>query len=190
MKRRDLIRELNKIGCVLIRHGARHDWYQNPKKAKAAKCLGNLGNAILAITDGKGNTDAFMARVRKEAEAVWTAAGIEWEDREAFSERSRKNYGDRTKPEGYEGLKSKGSSWQSLARGTGNIEAEQLNGDVAHLGRLLGIEVPYNALLWRLADEMAREGTPPGKYSAEDLMAMVKQAFDGPLSGGDGTANT
>ena len=31
MKRRDLIRELNKIGCVLIRHGARHDWYQNPK---------------------------------------------------------------------------------------------------------------------------------------------------------------
>ena len=31
MKRRDLIRELNKIGCVLIRHGARHDWYQNPQ---------------------------------------------------------------------------------------------------------------------------------------------------------------
>ena len=30
MKRRDLIRELEKIGCVLIRHGAKHDWYQNP----------------------------------------------------------------------------------------------------------------------------------------------------------------
>ena len=30
MKRRDLIRELKKIGCVLIRHGGKHDWYQNP----------------------------------------------------------------------------------------------------------------------------------------------------------------
>ncbi|MCY3721962.1 MAG: type II toxin-antitoxin system HicA family toxin [Candidatus Poribacteria bacterium] len=30
MKRRDLIRELRKIGCVLIRHGGNHDWYQNP----------------------------------------------------------------------------------------------------------------------------------------------------------------
>ena len=31
MKRTDLIRELEKIGCVFIRHGGRHDWYQNPK---------------------------------------------------------------------------------------------------------------------------------------------------------------
>ena len=30
MKRRDLIRELEKMGCVLIRHGSKHDWYQNP----------------------------------------------------------------------------------------------------------------------------------------------------------------
>ncbi|MFQ5824941.1 MAG: type II toxin-antitoxin system HicA family toxin [bacterium] len=31
MKRRNLIRELEKMGCLLIRHGARHDWYQNPR---------------------------------------------------------------------------------------------------------------------------------------------------------------
>ena len=31
MKRRDLIRRIENGGCVLIRHGARHDWYQNPK---------------------------------------------------------------------------------------------------------------------------------------------------------------
>ncbi len=29
MKRVDLIRELERLGCVLIRHGARHDWYRN-----------------------------------------------------------------------------------------------------------------------------------------------------------------
>ncbi len=31
MKRRDLVRELEKMGCVFIRHGGKHDWYQNPK---------------------------------------------------------------------------------------------------------------------------------------------------------------
>jgi len=30
MKRTDLIRTLEKMGCVLIRHGGRHDWYHNP----------------------------------------------------------------------------------------------------------------------------------------------------------------
>jgi predicted RNA binding protein YcfA (HicA-like mRNA interferase family) len=31
MKRADLIRALDEMGCILIRHGAKHDWYQNPK---------------------------------------------------------------------------------------------------------------------------------------------------------------
>jgi len=30
VKRVDLIRSIEKIGCVLIRHGAKHDWYRNP----------------------------------------------------------------------------------------------------------------------------------------------------------------
>jgi predicted RNA binding protein YcfA (HicA-like mRNA interferase family) len=30
MKRLDLIQSLQKAGCVLLRHGGRHDWYQNP----------------------------------------------------------------------------------------------------------------------------------------------------------------
>ena len=31
MKRRDLIRVVENSGCILVRHGARHDWYQNPQ---------------------------------------------------------------------------------------------------------------------------------------------------------------
>ncbi len=31
MKRKDLIKELEKMGCVLIRHGTKHDWYHNPR---------------------------------------------------------------------------------------------------------------------------------------------------------------
>ncbi|MBE0431812.1 MAG: type II toxin-antitoxin system HicA family toxin [Dehalococcoidia bacterium] len=35
MKRKDLVRRLEEKGCVLIRHGRRHDWYQNPETGVA-----------------------------------------------------------------------------------------------------------------------------------------------------------
>ena len=31
MKRIDLIRQIEQMGCVLLRHGAKHDWYHNPR---------------------------------------------------------------------------------------------------------------------------------------------------------------
>ncbi|WP_430755160.1 type II toxin-antitoxin system HicA family toxin [Magnetovirga frankeli] len=31
MKRRDLIRLLEQMGCVLVPNGGRHDWYTNQK---------------------------------------------------------------------------------------------------------------------------------------------------------------
>jgi mRNA interferase HicA len=34
MKRKDLIKKIAATGCTLIRHGARHDLYQNPKTGK------------------------------------------------------------------------------------------------------------------------------------------------------------
>lgn len=30
MKRVDLVATIEHMGCNLIRHGGRHDWYQNP----------------------------------------------------------------------------------------------------------------------------------------------------------------
>ncbi len=30
MKRTDLIRTIEGMGCIFIRRGGRHDWYQNP----------------------------------------------------------------------------------------------------------------------------------------------------------------
>jgi predicted RNA binding protein YcfA (HicA-like mRNA interferase family) len=30
MKRVDLIRTIEKFGCVFVRHGGKHDWYYNP----------------------------------------------------------------------------------------------------------------------------------------------------------------
>jgi mRNA interferase HicA len=31
VKRRDLIKRLEAMGCVLSRHGGKHDWYTNEK---------------------------------------------------------------------------------------------------------------------------------------------------------------
>lgn len=31
MKRVDLIKQIEELGCLLIRHGAKHDWYRNPQ---------------------------------------------------------------------------------------------------------------------------------------------------------------
>ncbi|MBC8490591.1 MAG: type II toxin-antitoxin system HicA family toxin [Bacteroidetes bacterium] len=31
MKRKELIKKLEKAGCTFIRHGGKHDWYHNPK---------------------------------------------------------------------------------------------------------------------------------------------------------------
>ena len=31
MKRLDLVRKLEDLGCEFIRHGGKHDWYRNPQ---------------------------------------------------------------------------------------------------------------------------------------------------------------
>jgi len=163
---REVSRALRAAGFV----GGVNEWVM---KAKAAKCLLNLGNSMDAVTDGKGDGAAFMKAVRKEAEEVWSLAGIEWEPLEDYQRRVREMRGVNRMPKGYEGESKRSSSWQSLARGTGNIEAEALNGDVVKLGRSLGVETPYNEVLWRVAEEMAANGDKPGRYSAEDLLRMV-----------------
>lgn len=35
MKRRDLVSELERGGCVLLRHGAKHDIYHQPASGKS-----------------------------------------------------------------------------------------------------------------------------------------------------------
>jgi mRNA interferase HicA len=41
MKRSDLIRMLDHAGCVFVRHGGNHDWYQNAKTGAAQPVPGH-----------------------------------------------------------------------------------------------------------------------------------------------------
>jgi predicted RNA binding protein YcfA (HicA-like mRNA interferase family) len=42
MKRKKFIRQLEKEGYVLLRHGSRHDVYQNPATEKSNRFRGTL----------------------------------------------------------------------------------------------------------------------------------------------------
>ncbi|MCX6648431.1 MAG: ketopantoate reductase family protein [Candidatus Bathyarchaeota archaeon] len=142
-------------------------------RVKAAKTLINLNNALEAITDARGDADAYNRAARAEAETVWRRAGIEWEDFHEYEKRSKTIRGTNKMPKGYEGDTKRSSTWQSLTRGTGNIEAEAINGDIVKLGRALGIPTPYNETLWRVAEDMARKGEKPGRYTIEELKKMT-----------------
>ena len=54
-----------------------------------------------------------------------------------------------------------GSTWQSLQRGTGNIETDYLNGEIVIIARRLGIEAPINERLATLARRAAATGAKP-----------------------------
>ena len=132
---------------------------------KYAKLLSNLGNAIQAAC-GRGDTRALHARAREESIACYRAAGIEWASDEEILER-RKPMSPMSAIAGQQ--RGGGSSWQSLARGTGSIESDYLNGEIALLGRLHGIETPVNAALQRIGDRMAREGAAPESMSVAEV---------------------
>ena len=146
-------------------------------RAKGAKCLGNLANALNAVTGSQRGAEAFMAQVRDEARRVWRAAGIEFEESEEFAARRGQRYrGDNRWPKGHGEPHRGGSSWQSLMRGAGSIESQFLNGEVVQLGRLLGIPSPYNEVLWRRAEQMAHDRTPPGRYGVDELAREAQSA--------------
>lgn len=140
---------------------------------KGAKFLGNLGNAMGAVTDGRGDSGPFMAQVREEAQRCLTAAGLPYEDQATYDARVKANRGTNVP---VEGPTNRGSSWQSLMRGQGSIETDFLNGEVVLLGRIHGIPTPFNRVLQRVANDMARNRQKPGLYSAEELWEMARPA--------------
>jgi len=68
------------------------------------------------------------------------------------------------------------SSWQSLARGTGSIEADFLNGEIVLLGREHGVPTSVNQVLQRLANQAARERRAPGTMTPDDINRLLRLA--------------
>jgi 2-dehydropantoate 2-reductase len=139
-----------------------------------AKLLSNLANALEAVSSAAGDkAGELYRRVRAEGEAVLDAAGIAY----ASVEEQRATRGHKVDLVPLDGApRGGGSSWQSLSRGTGTIEADYLNGEIALLGRLHGVPTPLNDLLQRLANTFAREHRAAGSMPVEELVRLADEA--------------
>ncbi|ONK12952.1 2-dehydropantoate 2-reductase N-terminal domain-containing protein [Streptomyces sp. MP131-18] len=139
---------------------------------KYAKLLANLANAVEALSGPPAAPPLteVVAAARAEGVAVLDAAGLAY----ASEEEQARLRGDRMRIRQADGEERVGgSSWQSLRRGTGSIEADYLNGEIVLLGRRFGVPVPVNEALQRLAVECARAGRPPGSLPPAELAART-----------------
>jgi 2-dehydropantoate 2-reductase len=137
---------------------------------KYHKLLNNLGNAVDALCGSDVDTSAVVQRARAEGEAALAAAGID----AVSTEEDAARRGDAFQWRGAAARSRPGaSSWQSLARSTGSIEADYLNGEIVLLGRQYGIPTPVNLVLQREAASAARAGLHPGTISVEELIQML-----------------
>jgi 2-dehydropantoate 2-reductase len=142
-------------------------------RSKYGKLLLNLRNILEAALGVGGDTKPFERVLRSEAEAVFEAAGIAWNDLGEAD--PRRNELMRSAP--VPGASRSGSSsTQSLARGAGSIETDYLNGEIALIGRLHGIPVPANSFFVALSARMISEKLSPGAFSGEELMAGLAAA--------------
>ena len=166
-----------KVAGVLEESGFRAPVRPDVMRWKYAKLLANLGNAVQALCGPRPSGEAAAAealydRVRAEGAAALDAAGIAYASRE---EEAPLRQLLKLQPVAGQ-PRSGGSSWQSLARGTGSIETDYLNGEIALLGRLHGVPTPVNETLQRLATSHARERRAPATLGIAELTAHIEQS--------------
>lgn len=142
----------------------------NIMKWKRGKLLSNLANGAEALAGQAARSSELAAEARAEGRAVYAAAGLSCStDAEDVARRE----GFVARP--IAGAKrAGGSTWQSFARGTGAIETDYLNGEIAMLGRLHGVPTPINVALQRLAAEAARAKAAPVSMTLEELDRRVR----------------
>jgi 2-dehydropantoate 2-reductase len=140
-------------------------------RLKYAKLLLNLTNAVGALFAASDRRRELSELVAAEGRAVLDAAGVSYAAREITDIEARwRRWGVRD----IDGRSRAGSStWQSLARGTGAIETDYLNGEIVLQGRLHGVPTPLNERVCELAAAAARERRAPGTLSADDVLAVT-----------------
>jgi 2-dehydropantoate 2-reductase len=137
---------------------------------KNRKLLLNLGNAVEAICGPGHRNDRLMAVLIAEGEAALSAAGMPV----ANQDEDRNRRADHLQLGQIAGrTRQGGSSWQSLQRGTGNIETDYLNGEIVRIGRLHDVPTPANQLIQNLARTIASSGRP-GTMSAASILEQLE----------------
>jgi 2-dehydropantoate 2-reductase len=169
---RQLVRDLSDSGFVANERDDVMRW-------KYAKLLRNTGNSLQALCgtdlDEEGERVAadLARRATTEGERALHVAGIDYVGDAEW----QANRGDRVGFGVVEGReRGGGSSWQSVVRGAGSIEADALNGEIVMLGREHGVATPVNELLQRAANSLVRRGGRPGEVTPAELRDRLAAA--------------
>ncbi|MBY6049336.1 ketopantoate reductase family protein [Vannielia litorea] len=136
---------------------------------KYGKLILNLGNITGALLPPGADCAEFDGPLRDEGKAVLKAAGIAWEDVGKTERRAKfmQKRGDNVQG------RAGNSTTQSLARATGSVETDWLNGEIVQLARQHGVRAPLNARVQALSVEMMAEGGKPGSLTADALRARL-----------------
>jgi 2-dehydropantoate 2-reductase len=142
-------------------------------QSKHGKLLENQVNIVRAAFGPDADSKPFDALLKAEGEAVYRAAGIEWMP---IGGADPRRHGVMEMGDIPGAGRGGDSSSQSLLRGTGSIETDYLNGEIALLGRLHGVSTPVNAWFTALGARMVREGLKPGSVTPAEVESGLRAA--------------
>lgn len=139
---------------------------------KWGKLMGNLRNAVGAITNGdRESMRPIYDAVFQEAQAIVQKAGIKWISQEQVT----RDWPEITAPlHGQLNTEAQSSTWQSLARHQGSVETEFLNGEIVRVAKKLGLQAPINEKVVEISQEMAANHELPGKYTPVRLSEILE----------------
>ncbi|GMU40188.1 MAG: 2-dehydropantoate 2-reductase [Chloroflexota bacterium] len=131
----------------------------------------NLGNAVQAVCGPDAPAGDLARLLRQEALAAFAAAGIDCATAEEWNARA-----GLITPKPVEGFtRGGGSTWQSLVRGTGSVETDYLNGEIAFLAGLGGVTAPTHRALQDLSAKVVRDRLEPGAITVAEVMALARR---------------
>lgn len=140
-------------------------------RSKYGKLIMNLGNIVEAALGEDAEAETWAQRLRDEGRAALEAAGIGFADVAADPRRDALMT---SRP--IDGVTRVGSSTvQSLARGTGSIETDYLNGEIVCIGRHHGVPTPLNACFCAIARDLIAGRLTAGAVTGamvEDRLAL------------------
>jgi 2-dehydropantoate 2-reductase len=140
---------------------------------KYRKLLSNVGNAFHALLGEPEGMGGLVRAAQAEGRAVLDAAGIAYTSDEVEAAARADSFDVKPVP-GFEQVLG-GSTWQSLTRGTGNVETDYLNGEFVRIARRHGREAPINATMAALVRQAAARGDRPGDMTLAELTARLGQ---------------
>lgn len=140
------------------------------RRWKRRKLLTNLGNVVEALCGPDQRGGPLVGVLVGEGDATLAAAGLDV----ATVDEDRRRRDDHLRLGEIAGrARPGGSSWQSVARATGDIETDYLNGEIVRLGRMHGVPTPANELVQILARELVSSRREPAPVSAASILDQL-----------------